>query len=156
MPLGAMFRRQCFTLLYIMSDHSALLIAHGVRPTANRLLVANELARSLRPLSLAELEECMPTMDKSSIFRALAVFREHHLVHVIEDGGDGVRYELCRSHDATHDNDLHAHFFCEQCHRTFCIDNTPVPAIPLPDGFRMNTVNYLVKGICAECRARAK
>jgi len=137
-----------------MSDYAPLLLSHDVRPTANRLLVAAELARSMRPLSLSELEEQMPTMDKSSIFRALTVFREHHLVHVIEDGGDGVRYELCHSQSHAHDNDIHAHFYCERCHRTFCIDNTPVPSIPIPDGFRMSTVNYLVKGICAECRNR--
>jgi len=124
---------------------------HGVKPTANRLLVAKELETSMRPLSLPELEKRLYTMDKSSIFRALNVFREHHMVHVIEDGGDGVRYELCHSHEG-HDDDIHAHFFCEQCHRTFCIDNVTIPSIELPEGFQMSSVNYMVKGICADCR----
>ena len=93
-------------------DTVELLAFHGVKPTANRILVASELEAAGRPLSLSELEAKIKTIDKSGIFRALTLFREHHLVHVIEDGGDGVRYELCHSHDEEHDDDIHVHFYC--------------------------------------------
>jgi len=75
----------------------SLLQQHGIKPTANRLLVARELSSAGRPLSLTELETRLETVDKSSIFRTLTVFRETHLVHVLEDSGDGVRYELCHA-----------------------------------------------------------
>ena len=52
-------------------------------------------------MSLSELEYKILSIDKSGIFRALTLFREHHLVHVIEDGGDGVRYELATATMAT-------------------------------------------------------
>ena len=99
-----------------------LFVEHGIKPTANRLLVARALNDSLRPLSLAELEERLLTMDRSSIFRVLSLFRNQHLVHVIEGGSEGVRYELCQSHNHSTDDDQHAHFHCEQCHRTFCLE----------------------------------
>jgi len=134
--------------------YSEMLSAHGVKPTANRLLVVEALSKSDRPMSLSELETTMLSMDKSSIFRSLVLFREHHVVHVIEDGGDGVRYELCHSHHDDEDDDMHAHFFCERCHRTFCLDYAPVPPIALPSGFELHTVNYMVKGICGECRVK--
>lgn len=105
-------------------------------------------------MSLSELEYGILTIDKSSIFRALMIFKECHLVHVIEDGGDGVRYELCKSGGSDTDDDLHVHFYCECCHRTFCIDSVPVPQVPLPDGYRQTSVNYMVKGLCPECAAR--
>lgn len=127
---------------------------HGIRPTANRILIVRALASAGRPMSLSELENGLLTVDKSSIFRALTVFKEHHLVHVIEDGGDGVRYELCMSGDGDTDDDLHVHFYCERCHRTFCIDNVPVPQVPLPRGYRRVSVNYMVKGFCPECSSR--
>ena len=76
-----------------------MLQEHGVKPTANRIVVVKALADAERPLSLSELEYKIMSIDKSGVFRALTLFREHHLVHVIEDGGDGVRYELCHSHD---------------------------------------------------------
>ena len=133
-------------------DFEVLLIAHDVKPTANRLVVAQALAAAGRPMSLSELEYKILSIDKSGIFRALTLFREHHLVHVIEDGGDGVRYELCRSHDGhEHDDDQHVHFFCERCHRTFCLADTPIPAIALPPGYELTSINYIAKGLCPEC-----
>ena len=125
-----------------------ILLEHGVRPTANRIVVVKALADAERPLSLSELEYKIMSIDKSGVFRALTLFREHHLVHVIEDGGDGVRYELCRSHD-----DQHVHFYCEHCHRTFCIKDMPIPPILLPEGYRMYSINYMAKGLCPQCAA---
>ena len=78
---------------------------HGIKPTANRQLVARALADSRRPLSLAELEERLVTLDRSSIFRVLTLFRDQHLVHVIEGGSEGVHYELCQSHSHETDDD---------------------------------------------------
>ncbi len=129
-----------------------LLEHHGVKPTSNRIVVIKALEGASRPLSLTELESKIQTIDKSGIFRALTLFREHHVVHVIEDGGDGVRYELCHSHDADHDDDVHVHFYCERCRRTFCLDDIKIPPVELPGGFIMNTVNYMIKGICPQCK----
>lgn len=133
-------------------DYASLIEAHGIKPTANRIVVARTLAGAQRPLSLSELEERILSIDKSNVFRALTLFRDHHLVHVIADGGDGVRYELCHSHDNDHDDDAHAHFFCERCRRTFCLDNTAIPSVTLPKGYTMTTATFLVKGICPDCQ----
>ena len=132
-------------------NYEMLLERHGVKPTANRLIVLRTLEGASRPMSLSELEYKILTIDKSGIFRTLTLFREQHLVHVIEDGGDGVRYELCHSHHQDVDDDLHVHFYCEQCHRTFCLEHIPVPSIEVPSGFIINSTNYMVKGICPEC-----
>ena len=133
----------------------ALLLAHDIKPTANRIVVAKTLAAQQRPMSLSELEYKILSIDKSGIFRALTLFREHHLVHVIEDGGDGVRYELCTSHDGhEHDDDQHVHFYCERCNRTFCLPDTPIPAVQLPSGYELTSINYMAKGICPECSKR--
>ena len=133
-------------------DCEALLVAHDIKPTANRIVVAKTLATAERPMSLSELEYKILSIDKSGVFRALTLFREHHLVHVIEDGGDGVRYELCRSHDShAEDDDQHVHFYCERCHRTFCLHDTPIPAVQLPHGYHLASINYMAKGLCPEC-----
>ena len=129
-----------------------LLREHGIKPTANRIVVAKELAAAERPMSLTELECKIVSIDKSGVFRTLTLFREHHMVHVIEDGGDGVRYELCHSHDGhEHDDDQHVHFFCENCHRTFCISDVPIPSVILPDGYKLTSINYMAKGLCRDC-----
>ena len=96
------------------------------------------------------------TIDKSGIFRSLMLFREHRLVHVLEDGDGGVKYELCLSHDEDEDEDMHVHFYCEQCHRLFCLHDMPVPQVDLPEGYSMTTVNYVVKGTCPQCAERCR
>jgi len=128
-----------------------LLASHGIRPTSNRIVVLRALALSARPLTLAELETKILSIDKSGVFRALTLFREHHLVHDVEDGSGSMRYELCHSHSNDEDDDLHVHFFCERCQRTFCLDGVPVPEVSVPSGYAVTSASHIVKGICPEC-----
>jgi len=132
------------------------MVRHGIKPTSNRILVGRALAESSRPMSLSEIEQSLDTVDKSGIFRSLTLFKEHHMVHVIEDGGDGVKYELCLSEShceegEEEDDDLHVHFHCEKCGHTFCLYDTPIPQVELPEGFSKTSANYIIKGICPQC-----
>ena len=129
----------------------SLLEDHGVRVTANRMLIVRALDAAGRPLSMTELEDALESVDKSVVFRSLQQFRENGLVHVLEDSGEGARYELCRSHGGVHDDDLHVHFYCEKCRRTFCLEDTPIPPVSVPAGYDVHSVNYLIKGICPDC-----
>jgi putative ferric uptake regulation protein len=128
-----------------------LLEQHGIKLTANRILIAKIMSTLDYPISMKELETMLLTMDKSSIFRTLSLFKSHHLVHQMEDGNDIVRYELCHSHSEEEDEDIHVHFYCEHCHRTFCLNEIPVPQVNLPVGYRQTAVNYMIKGICPDC-----
>lgn len=132
-------------------DCVQLMAEHGIKPTSNRIVVLRSLATSARPLTLAELELRILSIEKSGIFRALTLFREHHLVHTIEDGSGALHYELCHSHSDDGDDDLHVHFFCEYCQRTFCLDGVPIPTVGVPPGYRVTSASHLVKGICPEC-----
>lgn len=127
----------------------------GVKPTAMRLLVFQELEKAHRPLSLRELEDRMPTAERSTIFRTLTLLLQHHLVHAIEDGSGSLRYEACHGHDDCTPDDQHTHFYCEHCHRTFCFPNTRIPQVAMPEGFQMTSINYMVKGLCPTCSAKA-
>lgn len=121
----------------------------GVKPTANRTIIFEVLSGAQRPLSLKEIEEKVFPIDKSGVFRTLSVFKEHHLIHVIDGAENGVRYELCYHHD-DHDDDQHLHFYCERCKTTYCLE-TPVPEVVLPEGFEAHSGNYMIKGICPKC-----
>lgn len=129
---------------------------HGIRPTANRDIVVRTLADAVRPLTLSELEQEIVTIDKSGIFRTVTLFLERHLVHAIDDGCTGTRYELCRSLNDESDDDLHAHFHCEQCHQTFCLDDIPIPEVNLPEGYAKQSANFTIKGLCPKCSKHPK
>lgn len=136
------------------SAATSLLSAHDIKPTANRIVIIKAMAAIGRPISMKELEREIHTIDKSNIFRTLTLFKEHHLVHTMEDGSDTVRYELCFSHDEDNDEDLHVHFYCERCQQTFCLYDTPIPEIALPHGFHQSSINYMIKGLCPKCSKR--
>lgn len=123
----------------------------GIRPTANRLLVARTLMKSDRPLSLSELEARIVSIDKSGVYRSLMLLHEKHLLHAIDDGSGGVRYEFCMRTGHGEDDDLHVHFHCERCHKTFCLPDVPMPVVPLPQGFEGHGVNCVVNGLCPDC-----
>ena len=124
----------------------------GVKLTAMRLLVYEELAKAIRPLSLRELEERMQTAERSTIFRTLTLLLDHHLIHAIEDGSGSLRYEICHGHDDCTLNDQHTHFYCERCHRTYCFHEKKIPQVSLPEGFQMTSINYMIKGLCPNCK----
>ena len=130
----------------------SFLTEHGIKPTANRIVIAETLASADCPMSVKELEYRILSIDKSNIFRTLMLFKEHHLVHVIEDGDGGIKYELCLSHDHKVDEDEHLHFFCERCHKTICLHEIPVPIISLPAGYELRSISCVVKGLCPKCR----
>ena len=123
----------------------------GVRPTANRVLVFKALQAARSPMSLIELETALETLERSSVLRALTVFADNDIVHLLEDGRGVTKYELCHSHDHSSLNDQHPHFYCEKCQRVYCFDSEAVPPVNMPAGFSARSVNYMIKGICPHC-----
>ena len=131
-----------------------LLSEREIQPTAIRLLVLREMLLANRPVSLLDLEQTLDTVDKSSIFRTLTLFLSHHLIHCIDDGTGSFKYAVCSPGCSCGVEDLHTHFHCERCNRTFCFKNIPTPVVKLPEGFTLNSINYVLKGLCPECAAK--
>lgn len=134
--------------------HITRLEKKGVKPTAVRILVFKAMEEAQCPVSLLDLENLLETVDKSTIFRTLNVFLSHHLIHDIEDGSGSLKYEVCSNEETCSVDDMHIHFYCEKCHRTFCFRGIHVPVVHLPEGFDMHGINYMVKGVCRECSSK--
>ena len=131
-----------------------LLSEREIQPTAIRLLVLRAMLQANSPVSLLDLEQTLDTVDKSSIFRTLTLFLSHHLIHCIDDGTGSFKYAVCSPGCSCGVEDLHTHFHCERCNRTFCFKNIPTPVVKLPEGFTLNSINYVLKGLCPECAAK--
>lgn len=122
---------------------------HGIRPTAVRIIVWRELRNHSQAFSLGDVEDWLPTLDRSSIFRTLVLFHEHELLHEIDDGSGKSKYCVCRCEGSGHLN--HVHFACMECGRTYCIEEQTIPVVELPDGFELREAEYIVKGVCPAC-----
>ena len=73
-------------LNFDMMVQTQILNERGIRPTPVRMLVLRALQEADCAVSLMALEAELETVDRSSIFRTLNLFLEHHLVHQVEDG----------------------------------------------------------------------
>lgn len=136
-----------------------ILLDHGVRPTAIRLLVLEALGTDDRAYSLSELEAKLGSVDKSSIFRTLTLFLEHCIVHCVEDSQGQTHYAPCAEGCHCHDVHggmpyLHAHFECERCGCVWCLRDMPLPEINAARDFHVHTASYVLRGLCAECRRK--
>lgn len=132
-----------------MNSTEQYLDSHGIRPTAVRILVWDCVSAQSETFSLADMEHLMPHMDRSSIFRALRLFAEHHLLHTIDDGTGQQKYCVCRCKHSSHIN--HVHFTCLKCGKTYCLEDYTIPIVPLPEGFVMEDAEYIIKGVCVRC-----
>ena len=130
-----------------------MLARRDIQPTAIRLLVLDVLMRARQSLSLTDLDNALDTVDKSTIYRTLTLFLGHHLIHSIDDGTGSFKYAVCQDDCSCAVGDLHTHFHCERCNRTFCFSNLPAPMVKLPEGFTIDSINYVLKGLCPECAA---
>lgn len=147
---------------HCMNEHNEIeerLLLHDIKPTATRMLVFKALLEAEDAMSLSDLEDTLGTVDKSTIFRSLTAFSQHHLVHEIDDGSGSVKYEPCchdHNHDGVGDNDQHTHFFCTECQHTYCLKGISAPVVDLPDGFEVERINYVLKGICPSCQSKKR
>lgn len=126
----------------------------GIKPTANRLMILRSMWRGDEAVSLSDLEHALHTIDKSTISRTLNLFLTQGLIHAIDDGSGSLKYGVCTDDCQCIPEDEHTHFFCTGCRRTFCLKQTAVPVVPLPTGFTLTSVNYVLKGLCPECSAK--
>lgn len=118
-----------------------------------RLLVLNFLLKRKAAISLNDIEKAMQPADRITIYRTLKTFEEKGLVHLIDDGTGTHKYALCDDTCGPEEhNDLHVHFYCNGCHETYCLPNSKLPQIDLPEGFGYSEMNLVVKGYCDKCK----
>ena len=136
------------------TDYLEKLERRGIKPTAMRLLILKGMLRFSRAFSLLDLEDELDTVDKSTIFRTINLFLDHHLIHCIDDGSGSLKYSVCSNECTCSIDDLHAHFYCRNCHKTLCLRKIHVPTVELPIHFTLESINYVLKGLCEDCAER--
>ena len=130
-----------------------LLHAHGLRKTPIRTEMLALFMRHATALSASDIITNMKTkLDRVTAYRALSSFEEHGILHRASEDERGVKYALCGQHcpDELH-ADRHAHFICDDCHQTYCLEDVQVPKVAVSDEFSVNRTNYILGGTCKAC-----
>ncbi|MFZ9262039.1 MAG: Fur family transcriptional regulator [Chitinophagaceae bacterium] len=97
--------------------------------------------------------KCKEKFDRVTIYRTLQAFLEKGIIHTIPSSDNITRYALCNDDciDSGHHHDNHVHFSCDECGKTICLDETAIPSVRLPNGFRAHQINMIVSGVCKSC-----
>ncbi|MDE6118105.1 MAG: transcriptional repressor [Duncaniella sp.] len=138
---------------YTTSDLLEQLSAHGVKPSAQRLLILRFLMENRVHPNVDEIYQALlpehPTLSRTTVYNTLKLLTAAGIIRCIDVGGSyGARWDF--SH---HD---HAHFLCMSCGRVTDIDfENHTPSFPLPPGgFEVQATEVNLRGMCPECLHR--
>lgn len=134
-------------------DFEALLHTNQLKITKPRLnvlkLIADQEAATSQPMLEKVLGE---EVDRVTLYRILKTFEEKGILHKVIDLNGTANYAICSSDCSSHaHHDEHFHFNCNKCHKVYCMDDFHLPAIELPKGFKAETLNLAINGICNHC-----
>lgn len=135
-----------------MNNYEKELSDVGIRVTSSRLLIWRTIHQKMtEAFSLADLELALLSVDKSTLFRALTLFTDNGLLHIINDGSGSTKYCICHCPDHDHHHG-HVHLTCVKCHKTWCLEDVPIPEVRVPKGFEVQESEYIIKSICPACK----
>ncbi len=134
-------------------DRAALLRAHGLHVTAQRLAVLR--AMSAHPHSTADqiyqvVRAEIGSVSRQAVYDVLAALTDRGLLRRIQPPGSPARYE-----DRVGDN--HHHLICRACGRTVDVDcavgYTPCLTVADDCGYVIDEAEVIYWGHCSACRA---
>jgi len=127
-----------------------LLKKHQLRKTTHRLEILELFLDKPEPISQRDLQIKFPDCDRVTIYRILNSFQEKGLIHRIVDTDNVVRYAFSKPQEETHHHE-HVHFKCENCGKISCLADITPENFPLPEGYTIRNINFLVIGTCKKC-----
>ena len=132
-----------------------LLHAHGLRKTPIRIEMLDLFMKHDFALSAGDVLAKMKTAnDRATVYRALASFEEHGILHKASEDRQGIKYALGQRQRSNGSAPArHAHFVCEKCHQTYCLEDVVVPEIMIPRDFAAKSITFTINGICKHCKS---
>lgn len=132
-----------------------MLKQHGLRTTPFRLRVL-EIFLDQREVAMSnpQIEEKLHDFDRITLYRTLKSFEKSGLIHQVIDGSNDNKYALCNDSCTTHThNDNHAHFLCNVCNNTTCMDEILSVPMEIPAAYAVDKVHLAITGVCPACSA---
>jgi Fur family ferric uptake transcriptional regulator len=136
-----------------MADSKTILRNSKLSVTSSRADILALFLEAKGALSQSDLEQKLaPGFDRVTVYRTLHTFVEKGIVHQIPTTDNNVLYALCVDECSdSHHHDNHVHFVCNACQVTTCLPEVTVPKVSLPAGFKPQSKQMIVEGVCGKC-----
>ncbi|WBA43793.1 Fur family transcriptional regulator [Hymenobacter canadensis] len=131
------------------------LARHALRATPIRRQVLQVLLSRPYALSSNDIEQALGEagIDRITLYRTLRTFEQQGVIHRVIDATDIIRYAACATGCTEHAHyDNHVHFKCTTCQHTYCLNQVSIPPVVLPGRFQAERSDYLMSGVCSQCR----
>ena len=139
-----------------LADVKAMIRGVGLRSTAARVAVIQQLASFPMPQTHAEVTEALESFgfDQSTIYCCLTELADSHLVARLDLGDSIRRFELLKGGADGYSE--HPHFMCVGCGSVSCLENhsfriSAKKKNAKPPG---EILEVLLKGRCQACRKK--
>lgn len=134
------------TILKILEEHKLR------KTNVRKEILGLFLKAGEKALSNSDIESQTGRLDRITLYRTLKAFEEKGLIHKAIDGSGTPKYALCSGTCSTHGHhDEHAHFHCQSCGKTVCMDDITTPVPILPEGYKVEHAHLVISGICKDC-----
>ncbi|NRB51248.1 MAG: transcriptional repressor [Saprospiraceae bacterium] len=134
-----------------------ILVDNGLRKTVMRqgileIFLESDMAVSQQHIE-ATLTKQFERVDRITVYRTLKTFEQKGIIHKAIDGTHTPKYALCTDNCSEHaHHDAHAHFHCDDCGKTFCIEEVSPPKVNAPKGFVVKSTHLVMNGRCDNCQ----
>jgi Fur family ferric uptake transcriptional regulator len=136
-------------------DYQRLLVASGIRPTRQRILVLEALAAEPNDATAqqihARLRDEGHPIGLATVYRTLSVLSRSAVVDALMHRPAEACYRLCAA------DDHHHHLVCTECHRVVeladCELEPWLAQLGAEQGFRVTAHTVEAAGLCADCAA---
>lgn len=126
-----------------------ILSSHKLKSTACRKTVLNELLESETAMTEQEIKDVSGNLfDRVTFYRTLRTLEAAGIIHSIILDNNQVKYAISDMHQDT----VHSHFHCIKCNEVQCLNDDAIDVkIALPPGFKTQSLDVMINGICNHC-----
>jgi Fur family transcriptional regulator, stress-responsive regulator len=137
-------------------DAEALLRAHGLQVTAQRLAVLEAVGEGPHRTAdeiVTAVRARLGAVSRQAVYDALGTFSDKGLIRRIQPAGSPARFE-------NRVGDNHHHLICRVCNQTVDIDcavgDTPCLTAADSSGYEIDEAEVIYWGRCPDCAAAAR
>lgn len=130
------------------NDLARIIHSAGMRVSAQRIAVldfiANKRTHPTADEIYSALHSAYPSMSRTTVYNSLHILVNSGLVKVLEIENGVMRYDMGGQK-------RHGHFLCRKCGSVFDLPLPSALAIPVGNGFLIDSMEWNCKGLCPAC-----
>jgi Fur family ferric uptake transcriptional regulator len=132
-----------------MNNISKILRENDLIRTSCREEIIKVIMKSPTPLSEEEIKtKVSGKFDRTTFYRTFKTLNSKSVIHKIVIDNSIIKYALS---DKVRHQKQHAHFYCQICSKVFCLPEVKWEYTGLPENYRTEQTELLIKGICTNC-----